>query len=112
MLYPEFCKYKSFVDPLAPLCNAYESEKGGVFYVEPGFYTGLSGFKEHRAERFSEIMSRIDGIVAKNKKVIFTADIENPFVVKDDFIYLEISDITDPLRIFVEDKSVTGNYGD
>jgi hypothetical protein len=112
MLYPEFGQYISCVDPSNPLANCYKTSSGHVFYVEPGFYTGLLGFKEKRAEQFPQIMARIGETVAKNPKVIFVGDFEHPFVKKEDFIYLEVQDITDPLKIFVEDKSRGSDYGD
>jgi hypothetical protein len=56
MLYPEFCKYKSFVDPQNPLVNAYENKAGDRFYIEPGFYMGLQGFAEKRAKDLPTIM--------------------------------------------------------
>lgn len=46
MIYPEFEQFESFVDPLNPYCNAYKTKEGHIFYVEPGFYSGMQGFKE------------------------------------------------------------------
>ena len=52
-------------------------------------------------------------IVRKNKKVVFVGNFENPQTeVDDDYIFLEITDVTDPLRVFVEDKSRGSDYGD
>jgi hypothetical protein len=112
MLYPEFSQYKSFLDKSNPLCNAYETKSGAIFYVEPFFYSGLMGFKEKRLDDFPKILKRIDEVVEKNRKVVFVGDFDHPFVVKDDFVYQEIQDITDPLDIFVEDKSRPSDYGD
>ena len=112
MIYPEFDKYTPSVDKENPFCNAYTTKEGHLFFVEPWFYVGLTGFKEKRAERFDEIMKAIDEIVAKNERVIFTGDFESPFIVRDGFIYREIHDITDPLKIYVEDKSRGSDYGD
>lgn len=112
MDYVEFNKYKPFVDPKNTLVHAYEDEEGNVFYVEPGFYNGLVGFKEKRFDRFDEIMASFDEIVKASHKVIFTADFENPWIEREGFIYREIHDITDPLKIFVEDKSRGSDYGD
>ena len=50
MIYPEFEQFESFVDPLNPYCNAYKTKEGHIFYVEPGFYSGMQGFKEKREE--------------------------------------------------------------
>ena len=112
MRYDEFIKYKEYNDPENHLVHAYEDEEGNRFYVEPGFYDGLLGFKEKRAERFDEIMEEIDKTIKKNHHVIFTADFENPWITREGYIYREIFDITDPLRIFVEDKSRGSDYGD
>jgi len=112
MLYPDFSKYKNYSDPQNPLVNAYEDEKGNVFYVEPGFYMGLMGFKEKRPEHFSTIMARLDEAVKKHHHVIFTADYENPFIEREGFIYKEIADLSDPLSIYVEDKNCPSDYGD
>lgn len=112
MTYEEFDKYQSVIDPLNHLVHCYEDKEGNRFYVEPGFYDGLLGFKEKRAERFVEIMEAIDEVIKKNHRVIFTADFENPWISREGYIYREIHDITDPLRIFVEDKSRGSDYGD
>ena len=112
MLYPEFGQYKSYVDPTNGLVNAYKSKEGHLFYVEPGFYYALQGLKEKRRDDFSRIMQAIDNVVKNNPKVVFTGNFETPFIDKDGFLYREISDITDPLKIFVEDKSRGSDYGD
>ena len=59
-----------------------------------------------------EIMKAIDDIVNQYEKVIFTGDFDSPFIVRDGYIYREIHDITDPLKIYVEDKSRGSDYGD
>lgn len=112
MLYVEFDKYEPYVDPKNKLVHAYLGKDGTPFYVEPGFYEGLMGFKEKRAERFAEIMETIDKTIEKYHKVIFTADFENPWIEREGYIYREIHDLTDPLLIFVEDKSRGSDYGD
>lgn len=112
MTYPEFNSYKEIQDPENHLVHLYEDEQGNRFYVEPGFYDGILGFKEKRAERFDELMKALDEVVKANHKVIFTADFENPWITREGFIYREIFDLTDPLGIFVEDKSRGSDYGD
>ena len=112
MNYPEFEKYTRIVDKENPFCNAYIDEEGHMFYVEPWFYGGLIGFKEKRADRYNEILNAIYNIIANNQRVIFTGDFSSPFIVKDNFIYREIADISDPLGIYVEDKSRGSDYGD
>ena len=112
MDYPEFNDYKAINDPLNHLVHLYEDELGNRFYVEPGFYDGLIGFKEKRAERFDELMKALDDTVKKEHRVIFTADFEYPWITREGYIYREIFDLTDPLKIFVEDKSRGSDYGD
>lgn len=112
MTYPEFDAYKEVKDPLNHLVHCYEDELGNRFYVEPGFYDGILGFKEKRAERFTDLMAELDATVKKNHRVIFTADFENPWITREGYIYREIFDLTDPLHIFVEDKSRGSDYGD
>ena len=112
MDYVEFNKYKVYVDAQNKLVHAYEDEEGNRFYVEPGFYSGLMGFEEKRPERFHEILEAMDQTIKSLHKVIFTADFENPWIEREGFIYREILDITDPLNIYVEDKSRGSDYGD
>ena len=50
--------------------------------------------------------------VKRLKKVIFVGDFENYFTEKDGYTYLELIDITNKLKIFVEDKSRGSDYGD
>ena len=112
MTYEAFDKYRSVVDEANRLVHCYEDEEGNRFYVEPGFYEGLMGFREKRAEDFPRIMAALDETVKKNHKVIFTADFESPWISRDGYIYREIFDLTDPLGVFVEDKSRGSDYGD
>jgi hypothetical protein len=112
MLYPEFNQYLSFVDPTNPLCNAYRTEEGHIFYVEPGFYEGLMGFKEGRRDRYDELLQAIYGLIGAYPRLIFTWNAEAPFMIKEGFLYREIGDIADPLGIYFEDKSRGSDYGD
>jgi hypothetical protein len=47
----------------------------------------------------------MEEIIKKNKKVIFTADFENPVVYKDDYIYQEIDDVLASLKLYFDNKS-------
>lgn len=51
-------------------------------------------------------------IVKKNRLVVFTGDFESSPTEAEGAIYLEITDITNPLHIYVEDKSRGSDYGD
>ena len=112
MEYKAFSKYQPIADAKNHLVHAYQDEEGNTFYVEPGFYEGLMGFAEKRAEDYGRIMAEIDRLIKFHHKIIFTADFENPWVEREGYVYKEIFDITDPLRIFVEDKSRGSDYGD
>ncbi len=113
MIYEEFSKYKLVKDRNNPFCNHYVLDGGEEFYIEPAFYTQLHGFKDrHPIEEYQRIINRMIEVVLKNKKVVFVGNFEYPQTEVEGFIFLEITDITDPLQIFVEDKSRGSDYGD
>ena len=112
MIFEEFKDLRQELDKNNPFSNLYFYETGESFYVEPAFYTQLMGFKEQHKERFVEILNRIKEIVLANKKVVFTANYESPLTEAEGYIYLEITDVTDPLKIYAEDKSRGSDYGD
>ena len=112
MILEEFKDLINKKDEHNPFSYLYFYETGESFYIEPAFYTQLIGFKEQHADRFPEILDRIREIVLKNKKVVFTANYETPLTEADGYIYLEITDVTDPLKIYAEDKSRGSDYGD
>ena len=69
----------------------------------------------HEDDDRVNILAEMDRAVKANKFVVFTADDENPltFVPENiDAVYLEITDITNKLKIFLEDKSRGSDYGD
>lgn len=108
----DFNKYLQPVDLNNPLSDFYKLEDGETFYIEPPFHTQLMGFKELRTKEYPQIIEEMLRVVRKNKKVVFTGNYEEPQTEADGYIYLEITDITDPLLIFVEDKSRGSDYGD
>ena len=110
--YVEFAHLKKEVDPNNPFCALYFYESGESFYIEPVFYTQLMGFKDHFKDQFHLIIEKMEELVKKNKTIVFTGNFENPLTEVDDYIFLEITDVTDPLQIFVEDKSRGSDYGD
>lgn len=114
MRYEEFEHLKVIEDSSNPFSTLYEYEDGSRFYIEPAFYRQLQGFKEHRLEDYPRILKQMESVVKKNKRVIFTAEYEYPQTVVEgeNYIILEIFDITDPLQIYVEDKSRGSDYGD
>ena len=113
MNYLEFEKFKYVKDNNNPFCNHYVMEGGEDFYVEPAFYTQMHGFKDRHSEKdYQRIVDRMIEVVKKNKKVVFVGNFEFPQTEVEGYIFLEITDITDPLKIFVEDKSRGSDYGD
>lgn len=111
MEYVEFNFAKEIENKDFPLAKKY-IYNDSTFYVEPIFYTMLQGMLMHHKDKKDIIINKVKEILANNKKVVFCGDFENIYVNKDDYIYREITDITDPLLIFVEDKSRGSDYGD
>ena len=101
----EFNKYKEVKDELYPFVNKYELDSGEVFFVEGNYYTQLIYIKDHFHEKFEDILNKMEEIVVRNKKVIFTADFENPVVYKDDYIYQEIDDVLGKLKLYFDNKA-------
>ena len=96
-----------------PFSDHYVVDKETDFYIEPAFYTQLKGFEDrHNQDNFQRILQRMIEVVKKNKKVVFVGNFEYPQTEVENYIFLEITDITDPLQIFVEDKSRGSDYGD
>lgn len=110
--YPEFESLTKLADEKNPFSAFYEYADGSRFYIEPVFYTHLMGFKEHHLNDYDLIIQEMERIVHKNKHVVFTGNYENPQTEVDGYIFLEITDVTNPLHIFVEDKSRGSDYGD
>ena len=110
--YIEFTHLEKRHDPNNPFCTLYYLESGESFYIEPVFYTQLMGFKDHHADKYQSIIDKMIELVKKNKRIVFTGNFDNPLTDIDNYIYLEITDVTDALQIFVEDKSRGSDYGD
>ena len=108
-----FNEFKMVKDNNNPFSDHYVIDEERDFYVEPAFYTQLKGFEDrHTKEDYNRILLRMIEVAKKNKKVVFVGNFEFPQTEVDNYIYLEITDITDPLQIFVEDKSRGSDYGD
>ena len=112
MEYNEWKHLKKNPDSHSSLCPGYIIDKDSRFIMEPEFYTQLENIKPLYPNRFNEIINAINNCVKKNKRVYFTTEIEAPFIFLNNYIYLEITDILNPLHIFVEDKSRGSDYGD
>src|SRR5574344_1602 len=101
----EFKNLKKIKDSDIFTVEHYILASGEEFYIEPNFYTQLQGVKRIYEDKYDQVINCLLDIVKTNKKVIFTADFENPVVYKKDFIYREILDITDKLKIVIDDKT-------
>jgi len=113
MNYEEFSTFEIIEDKNNPFCNLYKIDDETYFYIEPVFHTQMLGFKERRtAEEYQKIVETIISVAKKNKKVVFTGNFDSPLTEAGGFIFLEITDITDSLKIYVEDKSRGSDYGD
>ena len=112
MKYEEFKDYRIVIEKEYPFSPHVIIDEECDFYFEPVVYTQLQGFKERHSDKYHLIIEAMIERVKKNKKVVFVGDFENYFTEKEGYIYLELLDITDPLQIFVEDKSRGSDYGD
>ena len=110
--YEEFKDFRKEEDKSNPFSALYFLESGESFYLEPVFYTQLMGFKDHYPEQYHLIINKMMELVKRNKKVVFTGNFENPLTEIDNYIYLEVTDVTDALQIYAEDKSRGSDYGD
>ena len=112
MNYVDFQEYKLEKDSSNPFTSHFVVSEEVDFYVEPVVFTQLNGFKERHPDKYHLIVEEMKNTVKRLKKVIFVGDFENYFTEKDGYTYLELTDITDKLKIFVEDKSRGSDYGD
>ncbi len=112
MRYEEWKNLKTTPDPKNPFSPFFELGDGSSFYVEPAFYTQLMGLKARLPEAYPVVIQAMEAIVHKNKRVIFTAEYECPLTKKEGYLLLEITDVTNPLKIFVQDKNRGSDYGD
>ena len=112
MSYEEFKEFKLVKDEENPFSYHFVIDENTDFYLEPVVFTQLHGFQERHPDKYDLIIKSMVERVKSLKKVIFVGDYENYFTEKEGYVYLELIDITDPLKIFVEDKSRGSDYGD
>ncbi len=115
--YLEFQNLKLIEDKKNSFCRLYEYEDGSRFYIEPIFYALLENFKVQYPQEFDIVLKKMEELVRKNKKVIFTGMDEetedDPVTQTDeDYIILTFYDITDMLNIYINNKSRGSDYGD
>ena len=112
MNYEEFNNYEIRYEKEYPFTPHIIIDSETDFYLEPMVYTQLQGFKERHPDKYELIISSLIERVKRNQHVVFVGDFESIMIELEGYIYLEITDITDPLQIFVEDKSRGSDYGD
>lgn len=111
--YKEWEHLKLVKDKDNPFSNLYYVNENDSFYIEPAFYTLLSNFKEmYSVKDYERILKKMDELVHERHKIIFAYDYENPLTHKEGYIYLEFTDVTDQLKIIIDDKSRGSDYGD
>lgn len=108
--YEEFKDLKEVSESNFVKCFEYES--GERFYIEPAFYTQLMYLKQVYPNEFPKVLDEMKRQVLNKKLVSFVYDFENPFFPVEKSIYFEITDITDPIHVYFEDKSRGSDYGD
>ena len=112
MNYEEFSDLKEVALNETKLIKCFELPTHERFFVEPPFYTQLMTLKEIYPDDFPKVIEHMKKLAKERKYVGFVYDFENPFVHIDGFKYLEITDVTDPIHVFYEDKSRGSDYGD
>lgn len=108
-----FPNYEMKVDTNNPFTYHYVINDEIDFYIERMFLTKLDNLFFIHKDKKEVVLNRMDELVNKNKHVVFCGEFE--FIqteVNDDYIFLEIEDILNPLNIYVEDKSRGSDYGD
>lgn len=112
MTQEEFNNFKKIKYEKSPFVQLYELDDGSSFFVEPNFYGQLIYLKNLYHKEYKDIFDELIANVKRNKKVIFTADYENPVVHEDNYIYQEMEDILNKLNIDTGFISFGSEYGD
>ena len=110
--YKEWNHLKHEVDSNNPFSEKFVYDSGDTFYIEPVFYYKLQAFKNHYEDHYEEIIKEMERIVKRNHLVVFVNDEDEEISNVEGAIYLTIQDVTNPLQLFVEDKSRGSDYGD
>ena len=110
MNYEEFSELEEIFD--CKFVKGFRFPNGGKFYIEPAFYTQLMYLNQILPNEFPKVIKEMKRQALDKKLVSFVYDFENPFFPIEGSIYLEITDITNPIHVFYEDKSRGSDYGD
>ena len=103
--FPEWNDRKILIDLRNRFATCYENPDGSIFYIEPQYYTYLQGYKRLHPDRYQDLLDRMDQIVAKNRRVVFVGQEDNPLVDDHDAIYLTAMDVADSIGVVVDDQS-------
>ena len=108
-----FPSFEMVKDNNNPFTYHYIIDDKTDFYIERMFLTKLDNLFFIHRDKKDVVINAMKELVLKNKHVVFCGEFE--FIqteVGDEYIFLEIEDILNPLNIFVEDKSRGSDYGD
>lgn len=100
------------IDKNNPYSDLFIYPNGDKFYIEPVFYLKLNNFKMHYLENYNDVLKEMERLVKRNHLVVFIGDDDEEITEVPNAIYLTIQDVTNPLGLFVEDKSRGSDYGD
>lgn len=112
MKYKEWIHLKIIEDNENPFSTLFQYPSGERFYIEPIFYSKFTTMLDHHPKSKGVILKEMERQVKLNKKIVFTGAYDMPCTHKENYIYLELEDLTNKLLIFVEDKSRGSDYGD
>ena len=104
-------KIKKVKNPINDLVPYFECEDCGKFYIEPPFFSKLEGFKNRYGEEKYNIL--VSKMIEKTKEelVVFVHDFEEPIIEVEDAIYIELQDLLNEMKIYIEDLNCN-EYGD
>lgn len=93
--------------------NKYCCSHCSTYYIEPTFQARLDSFEQrYHGKNMDLITAEMKRIVLNNPVVVFIGDYENPITTIEEAIFVEFEDITNRLKIYVNDISRGSDYGD
>ena len=110
MNYEEFKDLEEVIESKFVKCFRFPT--GQRFYIEPAFYTQLMYLKQINPNDFPKVIEEMKRKTLEKGVISFVYDFENPFYPVEGSIYFEMTDVTDPIKVFYEDKSRGSDYGD
>ena len=110
MNYEEFSELEELFESKFVKCFRFPS--GQKMYIEPAFYTQLMYLNQINQNDFPKVIVEMKRKTLEKGIISFVYDFENPFFPVNGSLYLEMTDVTDPIKVFYEDKSRGSDYGD